>query len=120
MTDVFLLKQKIEPGKTERCKELIAELMNRVDSDVSEILETEGVYTESVFIEQGSDDEYLVWYFEAEDAARVGEMWEEPAETGIEGEIEDGKSVLAEVLENPAEWGEDDFELLQHLVNPNR
>ncbi len=120
MTDAFLLKQKIEPGKTERCKELLAEQVGQTNREMSEILEVEGVYTESIFIEQAGDGEYLVWYFEAESMARVAEVWNDPAETAIEAEIEHGKSMLAEVLENPETWNEDSFELLHHLVNPER
>ncbi|GAA0231662.1 DUF6176 family protein [Haladaptatus pallidirubidus] len=120
MTDVFLLKQKIKPGETERCKELLAEQMNQSSSDIEEILEVEGVFTESIFIERASDGDYLVWYFEAKDATRISGIWDEPAKAGIEDKVDDTKSMLTDVLENPDTWGEDDFELLHHLVNPNR
>ena len=113
MADVVLTKQKIEPGKTPRLKEWMDEIRGREDEAI-QTLKNEGVYAESAFIERTDDGEYLVYYMEAED---MGHVFEAFSESSHEIDLEH-QEVMSDVLETEENVGE--YELLYHLVNPER
>jgi Tfp pilus assembly protein PilP len=69
MVDVVMMKQKIKRGKTRRLREWMAEIRRREDEAV-ETYESEGMYSESAFIEQTDDGDFLVYYMESEDTGR--------------------------------------------------
>ncbi|WP_227374806.1 DUF6176 family protein [Haladaptatus halobius] len=113
MVDVVMMKQKIKRGKTRRLKEWMAEIRRREDEAV-ETYESEGMYSESAFIEQTNDGDFLVYYMESEDARRAYEAFENSTH-----EIDrEHKEVMKETLEDERSVGE--YELLYHLTHPNR
>ena len=127
MTDVVLLKQKIRPGKTEHLVEWMDGLLDQVgDAELHEMLQAEGVHTESIFVERTDDGDFLLWYFEAKDMGRVGDVWDDLDAVVAEvwddapAMVEEAKDSLGELLEDPETFQQGDFELLEHLVNPER
>lgn len=117
MTDVFIRKQKIRPGKTGRLRELIAEMDDATAADgrgVREIWSSESLHTISLFVEHAADGDYLVWYLEADSMDRLVEA--RRASTHPLHDLED--AMMEEVLEDPTETGE--FEPLIHGVSPDR
>ena len=117
VTEPFLRKQRIEPGKTERAREWLAELKESTRENSSEALDIwadEGLYTLSMFIEHAEDGDYLVWYIETDDLERLIEVRENS--TYDLHDLED--AMLADVLESPEQAS--DFEVLAHGVSPER
>ncbi|WP_458187758.1 DUF6176 family protein [Haladaptatus sp. NG-WS-4] len=113
MVDVVLTKRKIKPGKTQRLKEWMAEIRRREDETV-ETYESEGMYSESAFVERTDEGDFLVYYMESEDARRAYEAFENSTH-----EIDqEHKRVMAETLEDERNVGE--YELLYHLTGPDR
>ena len=113
MSDVVLVAQRIEPGKTERLREWLEELRSREEAAL-ETLEDEGVYTETAFIESRADGDYLLTYVEATDLERAFEVYE-PSSHEIDREH---RAVLSEVLAD--EEPERVVEPAYHLANPDR
>ncbi|WP_132058166.1 DUF6176 family protein [Halorussus amylolyticus] len=117
MADTFVRKQRIQSGKTERLRELLAEMTEeaRADEDgVLEIWEGESLHTLSLFIERTDDADYLVWYIEADDIDQLIEFRQNS--THPLHDIED--EMMAAVLEGPESVTE--YEPVFHGVNPNR
>ncbi|WP_227353314.1 DUF6176 family protein [Haladaptatus salinisoli] len=113
MVDVVLTKRKIKPGKTRRLKEWMAEIRSREDEAV-ETYESEGMHSESAFIERTDEGDFLVYYMESEDARRAYEAFENSTH-----EIDrEHKEVMEATLEDERSVGE--YELLYHLAHPNR
>lgn len=114
MTDTTLVKRRIADGKTDRLREWMAEVRER-EQEAIETLEDEGVLTEAAFIEHTPDGQYLVYYLEAADMDHVQRTFEASSR-----DIDvTHREVMEEVLaDEPTEDG--DFELLYHLVNPDR
>lgn len=113
MVDVVMTKRRIKPGKTRRLKEWMAEVRRREDEAV-ETYESEGMYSESAFVERTDEGDFLVYYMESEDARRAYEAFEDSTH-GIDREH---KEVMREVLEDERSVGE--YELLYHLTAPDR
>jgi predicted Rdx family selenoprotein len=113
MTDVVMVKQRIEEGKVDRLTEWMAEVRDRSD-EAEATLRDEGMLTESAFLEHTDDGPHLVYYMEAEDIGRVWEQYED-SDHDIDREH---KQVMREVLEDGRDVGE--FEPLYHLTNPDR
>lgn len=117
MTEIFIRKQKVRSGKTERLQEWIDDLIGAARSNsegVRDIWEEETLQTMSLFVEHATDGDYLVWYLEAES---VEQLFEARRTSGHPlHDIED--AMMEDVLENPEETG--DFEPLLHGVNPER
>ena len=113
MSDVVLVAQRIEPGKTERLREWLAEIQSRREEAV-ETLENEGVYTETAFIDSRADGDYLLTYMEAADLERAFEAYESSSHD-IDREHQ---GVLEEVLvdEEPERVVEPGY----HVANPDR
>ncbi|KZN25988.1 hypothetical protein A4G99_23765 [Haladaptatus sp. R4] len=117
MTEIFVRKQKIHPGKTNRLRELLGAIISEAMEDVEGVLEiwnAETLQTLSLFIEHGDNTDYLVWYIEAEDMEALIEARE--TSTHRLHDIED------ELMEATLESAEsvNHFEPLVHGVNPNR
>jgi hypothetical protein len=115
VTEVVLTKQKIEPDKVDRLKEWMDEVRER-ESEVVETFQSEGMLTEAAFLEHGDDGVYLVYFMEAEDIREVYESFSESTHD-IDQEQ---KEVMDDVLKNPKDLGFGNYELLYHMVNPDR
>ncbi|WP_459192176.1 DUF6176 family protein [Halosimplex sp. J119] len=113
MTDVVMVKQRVQEDKVDRLKEWMAEVRDR-RNEAEETLRDEGMLTESAFLERTDDGPYLVYYMEAEDIDRVWDQYED-SNHDIDREH---KRVMQEVLEDDRNVGE--FEPLYHLTNPDR
>jgi len=113
MTDVVMVKQRVEQGKVDRLKAWVAEVRDR-RAEAEDTLRDEGMLTESAFLEHTDDGPYLVYYMEAEDIDRVWEQFED-SDHDIDREHEE---VMSEVLEDGRDVGE--YERLYHLTNPDR
>lgn len=74
--DVILLRYEIPNGRIDDLRELFFEAKNR-KSEVADILEREGMLTESIFLDEGSDTSYLLWYMETPDIEQAWETYEE-------------------------------------------
>lgn len=113
MPEVVLTKQKIEPGKTERLKEWMSEIRER-EQEAIETLQSEGMHSEAAFLEQSEGGDYLVYYMAAENMHDVFKSFEDSSHD-ID---EEHKQIMHEVLEDGESVG--DYELLYHMVNPER
>lgn len=121
MSDVILVEQALEPGEIERAKSLFEGIGRTGDSEgVVAVLQKEGVYTESAFLQRRDDGHYVLYYIEAEDGQRVKDVFD-----GILADPEGETEGLTEFIrEFEAVTAGDpqlaDAELLYHLVNPER
>ncbi|WP_436911871.1 DUF6176 family protein [Halosimplex marinum] len=113
MTDVVMVKQRVEEGKVDRLREWMAEVRDRRD-EAEATLRDEGMLTESAFLERTDDGPHLVYYMEAEDIERVWDQYED-SDHDIDREHE---QVMSEVLADGRDVGE--YERLYHLTNPER
>jgi hypothetical protein len=129
VTDVVLLRLAVRPGFGERFVDAFAGVSRRIDGTriedllyyaTADVLEDEGLYTESIFVERTDDGYCLAWYMEAEDRDRVVEAYE-----ASDNPVTDlSEWVLGRVLENPGrafdpdEW--DEVENLVHVASPGR
>ncbi|WP_135822407.1 DUF6176 family protein [Halostella litorea] len=121
MPDAFLVKQRIEPGKTERAKEVFRSVGEIKSSDAAQnVLKKEGVHTESAFLQRTDDGEYVLYYIEAEDGGEVYDVYQEVmADPG--GEAEGLEEFLEEFQDVVA--GDPfvaDVEFLYHVTTPDR
>ncbi|MFC7231263.1 DUF6176 family protein [Saliphagus sp. GCM10025308] len=117
MAEIFIRKQKIRPGKTERLREWMAKMGEEAEADsqgVQDIWSAESLYTISLFIEHASDGDYFVWYLEADSMDQLIDA--RRASTHPLHDVED--AMMEDVLENPNESG--DFEPLLHGVSSER
>lgn len=117
MTEIFIRKQEIQPGKTERLRELVAELQSEAEADrdgVQDIWADETLQTISLFIEHADDADYLVWYLEAESMEQLIAARE--ASTHPLHDVED--AMMEEVLVDSSESGT--FEPVLHGVSADR
>ncbi|MFC7046385.1 DUF6176 family protein [Halobacteriaceae archaeon GCM10025711] len=115
MVDVVLVRQPIEPGETERARELLSGARDALgDDEVVGLIQREGVYTESAFLEETDDGDYVVYYIEAEDGERVYEVFQDIVDDPDDELIREFTEVMA------GEPTVADVDLLYHLVNPER
>ncbi|WP_440764827.1 DUF6176 family protein [Natronorubrum sp. DTA7] len=113
MTDVVLVKHRVEPGKTDRLREWMAELRSR-RAEAVETLRHEGVYTEASFVESRADGTFLLTFLEAEDIDRAFEAYESSTH-----ELDrEHREVLDDVLAD--NQPEQTIELLYQVANPER
>ncbi|SDK68897.1 DUF6176 family protein [Natronorubrum texcoconense] len=113
MADVVLLKQRVEPAKTDQLREWMAEIRSRRDEAV-ETLQNEGMYTEATFIESRADGTYLLTFLEVEDIDHAFEAYESSTH-----ELDrEHREVLDEVLAD--DQPEQNIELLYQMTNPER
>ncbi|WP_255196874.1 DUF6176 family protein [Halorarius litoreus] len=113
--DVVLTKQPIAEGQTERARALLQDLQGVDDEDAAmDIIDREGVYTESAFIWTHEGTDYILTYIEAEDAGRVKEVSDEVRAAADHAFIEELNAVVA----GPPELV--DAEPLYHVVHPDR
>jgi hypothetical protein len=111
MADIILTKQKIESGKTTQLKEWMDEICER-EEEAIETLKSEGMHSETAFIEHTEEGDFLVYYMRADDMEQVFDSFNESSH-----EIdEEHKQVMDEVLESGENIG--DYELLYHMDNP--
>ncbi|NMG11848.1 DUF6176 family protein [Brasilonema sp. UFV-L1] len=64
------LKIKLKPGKTEYAIAWIKNLYNQSE-EVKQVLSNEGIIVESIFLEKGSDGEYLILYQKTENLLKA-------------------------------------------------
>lgn len=129
--DVVLIRARVRPGWVTRFVRALAGLTDRLDDDgwverkfedwTEPVLEEEGMWTESLFLERTDGDCSLLWYMEAEDMKRVGEAYYETS--NLVARI--SEVVLGRILEDPATVLDDpvtrsDFDLLAHAVASDR
>lgn len=117
MTETYIRKQKIRPGKTERLREWIRQMEAEAAADsrgVRDIWAAESLHTISLFIEHTEAGDYFVWYLEADSMEQLIEARQ--ASTHPLHDVED--AMMDDVLEDPDETGE--FEPLLHGVSPDR
>lgn len=121
MADAILVKQAVEPGKVKQAKSLFEELGRMRNTDAAlELLEKEGVYTETAFLRQTEEGPYILYYIEAEDGEKVQDVYNEIM-ADPEGEAEGMEEFIREFQEVMA--GEPylvEGEPLYHVVNPAR
>ncbi len=117
MTDIFVRKRRIKPGKTRRLKDRVEELAEEAETHREGAIERwgeEGLHTLSLFVEHGADANYLLWYFEVDSKERLfeGEQNARQLLDTLGGEL------LTETQDesNPTR----EFEPLVHAVNPIR
>lgn len=110
MTEVLLARAPVADGKTDRLRAWFDELSDR-ESEVIDTLDHEGVYTETAFVRETDDTDYLYVYMEAEDLAAANEAGNEEA-YDIDREHH---NVLNECL--TGEWEE--LETIGHFTNPS-
>jgi len=115
MAEVVLTKQRIEDGKTERLIEWMSEVRERED-EVVETFRSEGMLTETAFLERTDDGDYLVYFMEAQDFDDVYEAYDDSTHD-ID---EEHKKVLEEVLKDGDSPGVESYELLYHMTSPDR
>jgi hypothetical protein len=112
--DVFLVSQPIAEGETERARELLRD-MNGVDEDEAmRIIDREGVFTESGFLWETGEGDFILYYIEAEDGGRVKEVYDDE----LEDPEDEGIQAFKEVVAGPPTLL--DTELLYHVVHPER
>ena len=117
MTEIFIRKQEIQPGKTDRLRELIADLHSEAEADsqgVRDIWADETLHTISLFIEHTEDADYFVWYLEAESMEQL--IVAREASTHPLHEVED--TLMDEVLVEPTAVST--FEPILHGVSSER
>lgn len=66
MSETRCTRIKLKPGMVPRVREWARELNARMD-EVLATLEDEGVNREIVFLEEGPDGDYLIYFMDAED-----------------------------------------------------
>jgi predicted RNase H-like HicB family nuclease len=102
-------------GKTDLLVEWMNEVRERED-EVVKTFQSEGLETEAAFLEHADDGDYLVYFMEAEDLREVYGSFGD-SEHDID---EEHKEVMENVLEDSEESGARNYELLYHMVNPDR
>jgi hypothetical protein len=113
--DTVLTKQPIAEGQTERARALLEDLRGVDDEDAAmDIVDREGVYTESAFLWTHEGTDFILTYIEAADAARVEEVYAEEMETADHAFVE----AFLEVVAGPPEPL--DADPLYHVVHPER
>jgi hypothetical protein len=112
--DVVLTKQPIAEGETERARALLEDLRGVDEAAAMDIIDREGVYTESAFLWSHEGTDYILTYIEAEDAERVEEVYAEEMERADHAFVEEFLAVVA----GPPEPL--DADPLYHVVHPDR
>ena len=124
MADVILVRHDIEQGKTDRAIALFEEMAQMDDEAAAvEVLQKEGVYTESAFVHHAEDDDSdsILYYIEAEDGQQVYDVFkriEADPEAEAEG-VSEYVRELADVMDGDPYVAEE-FDVLYHFVNPER
>ena len=113
--DVLLLRYEIAEGRAGALREWLAEVCDRGD-EVRDLLRREGMYTESLFVEEVDGTEYLIWYMEAEDVDRVVEVYE----AATDDVVRESEGVFEEALVGGFDGAVSEGELLLHAVGPDR
>ncbi|WP_121820054.1 DUF6176 family protein [Halostella salina] len=121
MAETILVKQEIEPGKTEQAKDVFRAVGEFKNTDAAvEVLEKEGVYTESAFLQRAEDGDHVLYYIEAEDGKEVYDVYQDIM-ADPQGETEGMEDFLAEFQD--VVTGEPfvaDVEFLYHMTTPDR
>ena len=131
MSNVVLLRAVVRPGLPERFFDALAGVRRRLDDDgrveralrswVEPILEEEGMYTESLFLDRSGERYEVFWYMEAADFAAVNEAYE-ASERSLTDLSAWGIGLLFEDAERLFAATEDggDLDLLVHAWHPDR
>ncbi len=113
--DVILLRYEIAEGKTAELREFLKGTRDR-EAEVLDLLGREGMYTESLFVEEVNGTDYLLWYMEAEDVDRVIEVYE----AATDDVVSESDGLFGEALVGGLEGAVNEPELLMHAVGPSR
>ena len=122
MTDVLLVRYEIAAGETERVREWLAEA-GAGQARVAELLRAEGMLTESLFVEEREDGDYLLLYHEAADIGRVLEVFEAGDADLVAGSwalLEEGRALFEEAIVGGLERPVEVIEPALHATNPER
>lgn len=129
--EVVLLRLSVRPGLAERLARGLARVMNLFDDDgrvegafeewSEPVLEDEGMYTETVYLDEGDHGQELLWYMEARSMDRVLEAYFET--DNLVARV--SEIVLNRLLVEPERMFEDPAERagaewLVHAVDPDR
>ena len=113
--ETFLTRQPLADGETDRARELLGDLRGVGDEAAAmDIVDREGVYVESAFLWTDEGADYLLTYFEAEDAERVEQVYEAEMEAAEHEFVER----FTEVVAGPPELLE--VEPLYRIARPGR
>jgi hypothetical protein len=131
VSDVVLLRAVVRPGLPERVFDALAAVRRRLDPDgpveralrswVEPVLDAEGMYTESLFLDRSGERYEVFWYMEAAEFERVNEAYaasEHPLTDGSEralGFLFEDAGRLFDATEDGG-----DFDLLVHAWHPDR
>ncbi|ELY93748.1 DUF6176 family protein [Natrialba taiwanensis] len=110
MSEVKLVRARIEDGKTDRLRSWFKELEER-ESEVIETLQHERVYTETAFTLSSDDTAYLYVYMEAENLEKAVEAGDKE-EYKID---EEHHEMLRDSL--TGDW--ETLETIGHFTNPS-
>jgi len=109
MADIRVSRYRIREGKTEKLRNWLEKLENERKDELIETLIEEKTLTETAFIEETEDRNYLVYYMEVEDSdmdldKKHREIFQDTLEQ-MDGEFQN-------LLSNS--------KMIYHAANPNR
>lgn len=113
--DVILLRYEIVQGQTDELREWFIEVHQR-ESEVMEIIEREQMLTESIFLEENADVDYLIWYMETPDIENVWETYED----ATDALIAESQEIMERAVVNDFQSAVSDCECLFHATQGDR
>lgn len=113
--DVILLRYEIAEGRTDELREWFTEVRQR-ESEVAEIIQREQMLTESIFLEEGADADYLLWYMETPDIENVWETYED----ATDALIAESQEIVQRALVTDFHSAVSDCECLLHATQGDR
>ena len=134
MSEAILLRVKIKSDKLEKVIGLLPKVRRQLDSSgiiatisrrlFERILMIEGLYTESLFLEQTDGGTFVLWYMEAEDMSHFYEGYEAALKSHHPVAIV-AQKIVQTFVEEPEEalsysGDEGGLELFIHGTNPER
>lgn len=132
MSDTILLEMKVKPEIARTLFGILPKIRRRLDkSGVTAtvlrhcfewVLQTEGLYTESLFLKRTDDGDFVLWYMEADDINQFYDGFERAFESQHPLAIAAEKFIRT-VFEEPEKaltGNEGNHELVIHGRNPER
>ncbi|GAA0260523.1 DUF6176 family protein [Haladaptatus pallidirubidus] len=113
MAETTLFRYRLKPGRIERLREWVEEVNSRRDEAI-ETLQDESVFSEAAFLNSTEDEDYVMFYMEAEDLEMAHEVFES-SQHDLDQEF---KQLLGEIVAE--DQPEEIIEPLYHLANPDR
>jgi|AntDeeMinimDraft_5_1070356.scaffolds.fasta_scaffold00140_19 hypothetical protein len=119
MADIRVSRYRIREGKTEKLRNWLEKLENERKDELIETLIEEKTLTETAFIEETEDRNYLVYYMEVED-------WDYMREKFEDSDMDLDKK-HREIFQDTLEQMDGEFQnllsnskMIYHAANPNR